>query len=40
MMRPASSKRDWIVPELVRLGKFSDVAGKETPLTQATNTKS
>lgn len=30
----------WIKPELSRLGKLADVAGKETPGLQSTNGKS
>lgn len=30
----------WAKPELRRLGTIKDVAGAQTPLTQATNTKS
>ena len=34
-------KREWIAPELVRLGRISDVAGAQAPLAQsAGNVKS
>jgi hypothetical protein len=30
----------WTKPQLTHLGEIKDVAGKQTPLSQATNTKS
>ncbi|WP_283937854.1 hypothetical protein [Sphingomonas caseinilyticus] len=40
-MKENSVKRPaWTRPNLVRLGQIKDVAGKQTPLSQATNNKS
>ena len=35
MLKSSTPKRNWIAPELVRLGKISDVAGTQAPLAQA-----
>ena len=41
MKNIVAKKREWIVPELVRLGRISDVAGSQAPLAQsAGNVKS
>lgn len=35
-----SQEKTWTKPELTRLGQLADVAGKETPGLQSTNSKS
>lgn len=40
MKKEAVSPTQWTKPELRRLGKINDVAGAQTPLTQAANVKS
>lgn len=40
MKENSGSRPAWTKPELTRLGEIKDVAGKQTPLAQATNTKS
>ena len=35
MKNMVGEKREWIVPELVRLGRISDVAGAQAPLAQS-----
>lgn len=40
MTKSAKAARPWTKPEIKRLGDMKDVAGKETPLAQASATKS
>lgn len=40
MKRKTVRPRDWTKPELTRLGKIRDVAGAQTPISQAVNVKS
>jgi hypothetical protein len=40
MNKEAVSSREWTKPEVRRLGQIKDVAGAQTPITQAANTKS
>ena len=40
MKKYAVSSRAWTKPEIRRLGKINDVAGAQTPVTQAALTKS
>lgn len=40
MKKEAGSSKQWTKPEVRRLGKIDDVAGAQTPVTQAALTKS
>ena len=40
MKKETASPAPWTKPEVRHLGKINDVAGAQTPLTQAANTKS
>jgi len=40
MTKNVKGLRAWTKPEIKRLGEIKDVAGKETPLAQTSNTKS
>jgi hypothetical protein len=40
MRKNTGGPREWAKPEIKRLGQIRDVAGAQTPLTQAANTKS
>ena len=40
MKKETVNSGQWIKPEIRRLGEIRDVAGAETPLAQAGNTKS
>jgi len=40
MKKETVSPRQWTKPEVRRLGEIKDVAGAQTPVTQAANTKS
>ena len=40
MKRKSFKSRDWTKPEMRLLGKISDVAGAQTPISQAGNSKS
>jgi hypothetical protein len=40
MNKEASGRKAWKKPKIGALGTIRDVAGSQTPLTQATNTKS
>lgn len=40
MKRKTVERKDWARPELIRLGTIKDVAGAQTPISQAVNAKS
>ena len=40
MKKDSANKRPWVKPELKRIGKIKQVAGAQTPNSQASNVKS
>jgi hypothetical protein len=40
MMNKGQVRRSWTKPKLTRLGEIKDVAGAQTPVSQAVNVKS
>jgi hypothetical protein len=40
MTKETSSRKAWTKPEIFRLGAIKDIAGAQTPVSQASNVKS